>query len=108
MDMYAYVGDILNFYVDRLGSEAYLQSAVRRESLLNIAYMFGYVPAPQTAASGNVTFTKVTGLGNVTVPAGTQVYAQLEGFDAIVYETTIDRVITGASADIEVVEGSPS
>ncbi len=105
MDMYAYVGDILNFYVDRLGSEAYLQTAVRRESLLNIAYMFGYVPAPQTAASGLVTFTKVVGLGNVTVPAGTQVYAQLEGFDPIVYETTIDRVITGATADIVVVEG---
>ena len=105
MDMYAYVGDILHFYVDRLGSEAYLQTAVRRESLLNIAYMLGYVPTPQTAAAGEVTFTKADGLGDVTVPAGTQVFAQLEGFDAIVFETTIDRVITGATADIDVVEG---
>ncbi len=105
MDMYAYVGDILHFYVDRLGSEAYLQTAVRRESLLNIAYMLGYVPAPQTAASGVVTFTKTAGLGNITVPQGTMVYAQLEGFDPIIFETTETGIITGASLDIDVIEG---
>ncbi len=105
MDMWAMYGDVLHFYIDRLGSEAYLQHAVRRESLLNIAYMFGYVPTAQTAARGDVTFTKVDGLGDVTIMAGTQVYAQLEGFDPIIFETTEDRIITGTSEDIEVVEG---
>lgn len=105
MDMFAYVGDILHFYVDRLGSEAYLQTAVRRESLLSIAYMLGYVPTPQTAARGVVTFTKAEGLGNVAIPAGTQVFAQLEGFDPVIFETVGDRIISAAAADIDVVEG---
>lgn len=105
MDQFAYIGDILNFYVDRLGSEAYLQTAVRRESLINIAFMFGYVPTPQTAASGYVTFTKAEGLGDVIVPAGTQVFAQAEGFDPIIFETTSQTVITEASAEVPVTEG---
>lgn len=105
MDQMAYVGDVLNFYVDRLGSEAFLQTAVRRESLLSIAYMLGYVPTPQTAAKGVVTFTKNDSLGDVVVPARTQVYAQIEGFDPIIFETTADRIITGASLDIDVEEG---
>jgi uncharacterized phage protein gp47/JayE len=105
MDQVAYVGDIMHFYIDRLASEAYLSSAVRRESLLNIAYMLGYVPTPQSAAAGVVTFTKVVGLGDVTIPAGTRVYAQSEGFSPIQFETKADHVITGATADIEVVEG---
>lgn len=105
MDQFAYMGDILHFYVDRLGSEAYLQTAVRRESLLNIAYMLGYIPTPQTAAKGTVTFTKTDGLGDILVPANTQVYAQIEGFEPIVFETIEDAVITGASADVDVIEG---
>jgi hypothetical protein len=105
MDQFAYVADILHFYVDRLGSEAYLQSAVRRESVLNIAYLFGYVPAAQTAARGDVTFTKADGLGDVIVPAGTQVFAQVEGFDPIIFETTLDRIISDATLDIAVEEG---
>ena len=51
LDQFAYVGDILNFYIDRMAAEAYIQSAVMRESVLNLAYAFGYVPTPQTAAS---------------------------------------------------------
>jgi uncharacterized phage protein gp47/JayE len=97
LDQVAYVGDILNFYIDRMAAEAYIQSAVMRESVLNLAYAFGYVPTPQTAALAAVTFTKsLIVTSDMTIPAGTQVYAN-SGGDQVIFETTADLVILTAN-----------
>lgn len=99
LDQFAYVGDILNFYIDRMAAEAYIQSAVLRESVLNIAYAFGYVPTPQTAATATVTITKSsTAVGDVLVPQGTQVYAN-SGGTQVLFETTADLTIAEASTE---------
>lgn len=88
LDMFAYVGDIENFYIDRMGAEAYIQKAVLRESMLDIAAMFGYVPAAQTAASCTVQFTKSPTVStSVIVPVGTVVFAQVEGQAPVYFET---------------------
>lgn len=94
LDQVAYVGDILNFYIDRMAAEAYIQTAVLRESVLNLAYAFGYVPTAQTAAVGAVTFKKNTA-DDVIVPAGTQVYAN-SGETQVIFETVDAITITGA------------
>jgi len=73
LEQVAYVGDILNFYVDRMAAEAYIQSAVLRESVLNLAYAFGYVPTMQTASSVSLNITKVDG-DSLTIPERTQFY----------------------------------
>jgi hypothetical protein len=57
LEMYAYTGDIMNYYIDRVAAEPFLASAVRRQSVLGIADMLGYVPIAQQSASGVVTFT---------------------------------------------------
>ena len=106
LDAYAYMGDILNFYVDRVAAEAFLQTAVRRDSILRIAQTFGYVPTPQVAARGMVRFTKVPAIGNVVVPAGTQVFSQKEGERPVVFETVEDALVTTEFADILVHEGT--
>jgi hypothetical protein len=106
LELFAYVGDIVNFSVDRMAAEAYLQTAILRESVLNLAALFGYSPAPQTAAKGTVTFTKVAGLGDVYVPAGTQVYAQESTSSSIIFETDADHIIEGDTEDISVTEGT--
>lgn len=105
LEIIAATSDVLNFYIDRMAAESFVQTAVTRESVLNLAAMFGYVPTPQTAAKGNVTFTKMAGQGNVLVPAGTQVYAQPLGSSAIVFEVDVDNVITLTTKDIAVSEG---
>jgi uncharacterized phage protein gp47/JayE len=94
LDQMAYVGDILNFYIDRLSAEAYIQTAVMRESVLNLAYAFGYVPTPQSAASASVTFTcTAAALPEVViVPKGTQLYANSAGTQ-VIFETTADLTI---------------
>lgn len=57
LELYAYMGDVTNYYIDRVAAEPFLASAVRRQSILGIADMLGYSPIAQQAAMGVVTFT---------------------------------------------------
>lgn len=57
LELYAYAGDIMNYYIDRVGSEAFLGTAVRRQSVMYIADMFGYKPLGQRAAITSLTFS---------------------------------------------------
>lgn len=53
----AYLGDILNYYIDRSAAETFLGTASQRQSILNIASLLGYAPAGRTAAMVALTFT---------------------------------------------------
>lgn len=99
LELFAYVGDNLNFYVDRVGAEAFLQTAVLRDSILNLAQMFDYTPVAQAASSATVQFTKSSAYAStaVTIPAGTQVFAQTEGQQPIIFEVLSDVAIAGGS-----------
>jgi hypothetical protein len=44
MEMAAYVGDVLSFYLDNQIQETYLQFTRETSNLYNLAYMFGYKP----------------------------------------------------------------
>ena len=44
MEMAAYVGDVLSFYIDNQVQENYLQHARQANNLYELAYMFGYKP----------------------------------------------------------------
>ena len=39
LELFAYLGDVMHFYIDRTASEAFLGTAVRRQSVLYIADM---------------------------------------------------------------------
>jgi hypothetical protein len=54
VDLWAYMGDILHFYVDRAASETFLETATQRESVMAIANLLDYVPASPRAARGSV------------------------------------------------------
>lgn len=72
VELFAYMGDILSFYGDRLSQEAYLPTATQRQSIFNIAQLLGYTPSNGSSATGTVTF-QTTNPGEATVlPAGTQ------------------------------------
>ena len=87
VDMVSYVGDILSYYEDRAGSEAYLGTATLPESVIQLAALLGYTPAQALAATTTVTLQSDTAtVSPITVPAGTQV---VTGFQA-----ALDGVIT--------------
>ena len=66
MEMAAYVGDVLSFYLDNQVQENYLQFARQSNNLFELVYMFGYKP-------------NVTGVATTTVDFYQQVPAKLAG-----------------------------
>lgn len=57
MEMVAYVGDQLSFYLDRTANEMFLPTAVQRSSVLRLAGLIGYVPRGVAAASAPIQAT---------------------------------------------------
>jgi hypothetical protein len=57
VEAFAYMGDLINYYIDRVANESYLGTATQRETLLNIANMYGYSPAGYVSAIAPLTFT---------------------------------------------------
>lgn len=72
LELFAYMGDLLNYYIDRSANEAYIGTASQRDSVLQIARLLGYSPTENTASKVTLTFYNSTA-GAITVPALTQV-----------------------------------
>lgn len=85
VELFAYVGDTMHYYIDRAMNEAFLATATRRSSILAIAKMFGYVPVTLAPAKATLSFTAT---GALTVPAGTRVQTvPAVGEDPFVFDT---------------------
>jgi len=56
MEMAAYVGDIMSFYLDNQIQETYLQYARQTNNLYELAYMFGYKPNVTQVATVDLSF----------------------------------------------------
>jgi hypothetical protein len=88
LELFSYMGDVMHFYIDRTASEAFLGTAIRRQSILYIADQMGYVPIGQQAATVKLLFSLSDQVvANVTLPQGTRVHTNPEGGeDLIVFE----------------------
>ena len=72
VELFSYMGDLLNFYIDRAASEGFLATASQRDSILRIASMLNYTPTESTPAVVELNLTNASAT-NKTVPAGTQI-----------------------------------
>ena len=61
VEAFAYMGDTLNYYIDRLANESYILTATQRSTLLNIARMYGYTPAGYVSAVTEIAMTNNNG-----------------------------------------------
>ena len=71
MEMSAYVGDVLSFYLDNQIQETFLQYARQQENIYSLAYTMGYRPKATSAAIANLTFYQLlpaTVSASVTIP----------------------------------------
>src|SRR5215467_14950465 len=50
IELFAYMGDILSYYQDRLANEAFLTTAQERRSVINHLRLLGYEMAPAAPA----------------------------------------------------------
>jgi len=78
LDALALLSDIFTFYQERIANESYLRTATERRSVLELARLTGYRPAPGVAATTSLLFGLDDAPGAapgpvVEVPAGTQV-----------------------------------
>lgn len=88
VEAFAYMGDLVNYYIDRVANESYLPTATQRQSILNIAKNYGYTPAGFRAAALTVQFTN-TDTTQVVLPAGTELLASVT-----VGDSTFDLIYT--------------
>jgi hypothetical protein len=76
VDLFAYMGDVVSYYQDRIASESFLDTAVERRSILDLLRLIGYELAPPAASSAELTLVfNPPGPGEattVTVPAGAE------------------------------------
>jgi Baseplate J-like protein len=104
----AYMGDLIAYYIDRNANENSIYTATQRNSVLNIAQTFGYIPAGYRQSYVNLTFYN-SGLTDQLIPAGTVVSGQVTTGDVVqtLYFTTTSSatVVAGTSNAVLATEG---
>jgi len=105
VDLWAYMGDILHYYIDRAAQESFLETATQRESILAIANLLDYTPAGRAAASTNITLnatdSAATDATPILIPKYTRFVAKplLDTADDVIFtsDTAIAFNSTGAA-----------
>lgn len=72
VDLFAYVGDVILYYQDRLANEFFLDTAIERESIVSHLRLIGYELAPPRPASAELDLVFDPGLVSVTISTGSQ------------------------------------
>jgi hypothetical protein len=110
LDLLAYNTYYNSFYLNMITSEAFLSTAQKRNSVVNLAKSLNYIPRSTTAASISGTITvKVTGSPTfITIPAYTGFSGSIDGTTYTFLNT--DSVIVyssdGYTGTINLVEGN--
>ena len=114
MEMAAYVGDIMSFYLDNQIQETYLQYARQTNNLYELAYMFGYKPNVTQVATVDLSFyQQVPALGapgsqspdfsyTLFVPANTTISSTAPSNTTFLIEDPIDFSVSSSGDPTEV------
>ena len=104
LELVAYVGDMLSFYLDYAANENFLPTARDRASVINLGKLVGYQLRPPTSAavSCTATITAIHGT-DVVIPADTVITLA----SGLVFRTlTAQRIEAGSlTAEIDFTEG---
>lgn len=100
IDMWAYLGDILTFYQERIANEAFLRTAVQRDSVMRLAALLDYRPSPGAAATTYValflekdkTLQVPVGLRIQSVPGQNEKPQKFETAEAIAASAALNAV----------------
>lgn len=102
VEAFAYMGDLLSYYIDRSVNEAFLNTATQRESVLNIAQNYGYIPAGYRSASVELEFSNSSET-QLTIPAGTVISGEVivgDTVSTIYFTTGADAIVPAAVGDV--------
>jgi hypothetical protein len=108
MEMAAYVGDVLSFYVDNQFQETFIQYARQSQNLYDLAYMMGYKPKATTAATTQLdVYQQVPAILSASIyvpdysyalqiPESTPVTSNLSGSLQFIIQDKIDFASSGS------------
>jgi len=114
MEMAAYVGDVMSFYLDNQIQETYLQYARQTNNLYELAYMFSYKPNVTQVATVNVDFyQQIPASGSagsqspdfnysLFIPANTTVTSTASGSVSFIIEDPVDFSVSSSGDPTEV------
>jgi Cadherin-like beta sandwich domain/Baseplate J-like protein len=101
IEAFAYMGDNISYYIDRIANENFIGTATQRQSIIDLAKMYGYTPSGYRAASCSVVFYN-SGSSDVTIPAGTQVSGEVifnDVAEEVIFTTTSDVLVPAAGGN---------
>ena len=108
IEAFAYMGDVMSHYLDRIANETSIDTAVQSSTLLSLAALHDYHVSGPTPAVVNVTFTNNTS-NAIDIPVGTQVMAPLSfgPYSQVYFEVTTGAtaIAGGASITLAAQEG---
>ena len=99
IEAFAYMGDVVSYYTDRVAHESNILTASQRESIINLAKTYGYNPAGYQAASVTVLFNNVSE-NQVVIPAKTQVAGKVIDGDVarqVIFTTSAEVTVPATS-----------
>ena len=70
VDLWAYMGDVQNYYIDRAYRESYINTATLRSTVLSLAKMMGYTANVMTSSRATVSVSNSSS-ASITLPKGT-------------------------------------
>lgn len=105
IDLWAYMGDVMHFYIDRAAREAFVSTATQRESLLALANMYDYTPTGTSRSRVTVNVSNTTE-ESIVVPAGTTFSGTNNGSTFTFYSEEDVTIPPNASGSVVVYEGS--
>ena len=101
LEWWAYLGDVLTFYNERIANESYLGTATRQDSVANLVALLGYQPAPGLAATGNLAVLRSPAQPGepLVIPAGLPVSSSATaGIASQTFEVDAAASFTGPSS----------
>lgn len=109
VESFAYMGDIMSHYLDRIANETSIDTAIKTDTLLTFANLYDYVVSGPTPSTVYVTFTNSSTTTSYDIPISTQVIAPLSygPFSQVYFETleAATALAPGASITLLCEEG---
>lgn len=101
LEWWAYLGDVLTFYNERIANESYLRTATQPGSVANLVALLGYQPAPGLAATGTLAAVRSAAYPAepLVIPAGLAVASVASaGVPSQTFEAGTPASFTGPSS----------
>lgn len=101
LELFAYVGDLLNYYTDRAANEGFITTATQRQTVLDLAKLLNYTPNGISPSTGTVTFTNGTASA-ITVKAGTVISATNSTTgNSVLFETDTEVTVPARTSGVD-------